>query len=671
MLSNYITGPKINNSYIKSLNDYTIYDNGKEEYKCEDFNFQEYQHVIINAHGKIFKEGKHEINLCSISDYTHDALKQINSNNNPLDIELLSCYSGAAISDISALSQYSTLITLTSSKQKAISSFSEEIITKYKHLSKDNPFITFVSYIFSNPDDIKFATNSQNGEEIFISLIDPSISNLTTKEYQHNELYKFIEFCKSIKSNMNEYRSKQINEMIDLFKDSEGLNEWIDHYNERYNELLLINMTNHDNLNAIQKLLYSGVNVNTQLINGLSSLHVAAMDGHTEIVRILIKAEASVNLINNDGKSPLYLAAMDGNTEIVKILLDGGANVDLIDNDGNSPLYLVAGKGHTETVKILLEGEASVNLTNKDGNSPLYISTIMGHTETTKALIEGGASVNLTNKNGFSPLYISAAKGDTETTKALIEGGASVNLTNKNGFSPLYISAAKGDTETVKTLIKAKANVDLIDNDGNSPLYLAAQGGHTETITALIKAEANINLTNKEGVSPLHASAMNGHTETAKTLIEAGASVNLRDIDGFSPLYLAAMSGHTETVKALIEGGSSVNLRNKVGNPPLFTAYKHGHSEIIDLLLAAGANSHESHPMLTSHIQKNPIEYILKHNTEAKFALNAMKNLETQSHLSNLLPIIEETEDCLMNQPEGIIEDLNDICGDHGSFYSA
>ena len=66
---------------------------------------------------------------------------------------------------------------------------------------------------------------------------------------------------------------------------------------------------------------------------------------------------------------------------------------------------------------------------------------------------------------------------------------------------------------------------------------------------------------------------------------------------------------------------------------------------------------------------KDPIKYVLSHNDQAKFALNAMKNLEFHERLAQLLPQIHKVEACLEIQPEGVIEDLYAICGDSGLHY--
>jgi hypothetical protein len=55
-------------------------------------------------------------------------------------------------------------------------------------------------------------------------------------------------------------------------------------------------------------------------------LHWAAMDGHLEMARSLIKAGADVNALSQEKVSPLYLAAQKGHVEIAKLLLDNRAD---------------------------------------------------------------------------------------------------------------------------------------------------------------------------------------------------------------------------------------------------------------------------------------------------------------------------------------------------------
>ncbi|CAI8009202.1 Ankyrin repeat and KH domain-containing protein mask, partial [Geodia barretti] len=53
------------------------------------------------------------------------------------------------------------------------------------------------------------------------------------------------------------------------------------------------------------------------------------MNGHIDIVRLLVEANADLNLPHKDGFTPLYVACQGGHKLIVDILLKNGANVNL------------------------------------------------------------------------------------------------------------------------------------------------------------------------------------------------------------------------------------------------------------------------------------------------------------------------------------------------------
>ncbi|MGH7113488.1 MAG: ankyrin repeat domain-containing protein [Stellaceae bacterium] len=102
-----------------------------------------------------------------------------------------------------------------------------------------------------------------------------------------------------------------------------------------------------------------------------TGLHYAAMNGNLQILAILIKAKAKLNIEDKLGDTPLHLAAERDQTEAAELLLDVGAEVDPQNKDGMTPLMIAASRGNLELVRALLAKGASVTKTDYTGRDAL------------------------------------------------------------------------------------------------------------------------------------------------------------------------------------------------------------------------------------------------------------------------------------------------------------
>lgn len=107
-----------------------------------------------------------------------------------------------------------------------------------------------------------------------------------------------------------------------------------------------------------------------------------------ETVKPLLQAGASTS--DEGGSTPLHAAARVGHTEAVKLLLAAGASVAAADKQGCTPLHAAAracnvnglaaaSEGHTEAVELLLAAGASVAAVNKQGDTPLHYTAGRGN----------------------------------------------------------------------------------------------------------------------------------------------------------------------------------------------------------------------------------------------------------------------------------------------------
>ncbi len=115
-------------------------------------------------------------------------------------------------------------------------------------------------------------------------------------------------------------------------------------------------------LDGVKKALADGVPVDAMNKKGWNALHVAAQNGHTEVVRALIDAGADVNIQFNEAWSPLAFAAEfandnEGGLENVIALVDAGADPLLKDlNDYTAVMRADEGTAHHAVIKAAVGG---------------------------------------------------------------------------------------------------------------------------------------------------------------------------------------------------------------------------------------------------------------------------------------------------------------------------
>lgn len=144
---------------------------------------------------------------------------------------------------------------------------------------------------------------------------------------------------------------------------------------------------------VVNELLKAGALVNVHgYLN--TPLTAACYCGDVEIVKMLIKKDADVNALGKfdsslrmtgmaslikfflfaspvENYTPLTASTRRGHYEVVKVLLNANANVNL--NDGfETPLSAACRHGHVRIAEKLLEKDADVNLINCWGLTPLY-----------------------------------------------------------------------------------------------------------------------------------------------------------------------------------------------------------------------------------------------------------------------------------------------------------
>ena len=97
----------------------------------------------------------------------------------------------------------------------------------------------------------------------------------------------------------------------------------------------------------------------------------AAGNGDLEAIQRLIKAGTDLNQRAPDQSTPLMTAAIFGRMEVAWALIEAGADLNMKDQEGSTALLMASFFAHPEMVESLLEAGADPNIRKQDGTTAL------------------------------------------------------------------------------------------------------------------------------------------------------------------------------------------------------------------------------------------------------------------------------------------------------------
>ena len=169
-------------------------------------------------------------------------------------------------------------------------------------------------------------------------------------------------------------------------------------------------------------LLNHGVPVDTiETKHGATLLHLAATNGHTETVLLLLRLGAETSVVIGAWDTPLHQAALHGHVSTVKAMLEAGCPVDVVNSNDWSVLHAAALGGNAELLKEVLSTGCDMNAATNDGRTPLHVAAMKGNTEAALELIRHGAEKAIVAGEFGTTLHQAAEGGHVSTVKAMLE----------------------------------------------------------------------------------------------------------------------------------------------------------------------------------------------------------------------------------------------------------
>ncbi|XP_061869285.1 ankyrin repeat and SAM domain-containing protein 1A isoform X4 [Colius striatus] len=290
--------------------------------------------------------------------------------------------------------------------------------------------------------------------------------------------------------------------------------------------------------------------------------------GHPLSSLLSIWRGPNVNCVDSTGYTPLHHAALNGHKDVVEVLLRNDALTNVADCKGCYPLHLAAWKGDADIVKLLIHQGPSHTKVNEQ--NALEIKEL-------KKYGPFDPYINAKNNDNETALHCAAQYGHTEVVKVLLEELTDPTMRNNKFETPLDLAALYGRLEVVKMLLNAHPNLLSCNTKKHTPLHLAARNGHKTVVHVLLDAGMDSNYQTEKG-SALHEAALFGKTDVVQILLAAGIDVNIKDNRGLTALDIVKElpSQKSQHIAALIEdytvGKKSAKAAEKPVQAPLLPA---------------------------------------------------------------------------------------------------
>ena len=241
----------------------------------------------------------------------------------------------------------------------------------------------------------------------------------------------------------------------------------------------------------VQILLKAGAGINLPTREGLTPLMLAARTNKYDQAKLLLEAGAdmqarsryqvtphdhSLARYTGSGKTALMYAVTSNSIELVNLLLKHGALVNVQDDEGNTVLILAAG-AKPELIQMLIKADAKPDMRNKMGFSAADYAKMMGRN--TNIVTSGVPDPRFSTPEKTWELYLASLRqGDRQTallcliSRARDEFGPFIKETSKqelnrmgNAIKSLRITSRFGEfTEAMAVTHEGHAGIITFEN---------------------------------------------------------------------------------------------------------------------------------------------------------------------------------------------------------------
>jgi ankyrin repeat protein len=448
-----------------------------------------------------------------------------------------------------------------------------------------------------SPLEIELLSELQSFD-ININSIKQLLKQGVNPNIQHPHLFKIITNIMKLKNGYD------ILDLLLQYKLNPNLIDYIKHNS------LLHEAINLMDIRIIKKLLEYNANINIQNAKLQTPLFRAifiviqnniSSKVYLPIIQLLLENGANPNLAAIDQITTLHLAAMSNLLDIIKLLLKFNVNVNIIDEEGYTALMYATNKDNmnVEIIKLL------ISLSNEETFLYSFNYALQSYDlSIIKLYIENNIFLNLNKSDILVPMsnvlntFLESLDNDIlEVIKWLMLNiGKSYFehiIQNQPYILTELIYIYSSSVDKLEFIINLGILVDIINPEtGDTSLIVSAKNHYTtiEVVKCLVKYSHDkinfINNENRQGETALILFT-NFSDDIIKYLIDNGGNINYRNKFGETFFMYACKSSLDITY--LINKGANVNNKTLIEETPLIWAIKDSNDNNVQILLENSA----------------------------------------------------------------------------------
>ena len=301
------------------------------------------------------------------------------------------------------------------------------------------------------------------------------------------------------------------------------------------------------------------------MFGGWTPMHVAATNGHVDILRYILESMDSVFREYQDAK------AMGGGglgaskpASRPQSASSGSSygfpfSPDDLTDEGFTALHMASEQGHLEAVRLLVSFGSDWNVLTPDGGRPVDLAAQHNHEDVVDFLMALDEAEDPDE-------FLDQAEALMGAAGAGRNGGATEEEEDSVDLAVVQ-NRARASLEDLRQFYEqGYGHVDDIDEHGRTALMYASYQNMPEHMAYLLEFAANVNAQDVHGCSALFFACLCGHVDLVEMLLDSGADIFSCNDNGATPLFVACQKGHAECVELVLEhaaGLSDVPLSSK------------------------------------------------------------------------------------------------------------